>query len=140
MAAAVGKLFAYKKDGTSAERLAISLILLLAVISPLSDMIKGELRLDIPEADVTVGETEYTEVLRSSYEEGVRCALCDRFGLESDNVRVRLFGFSPTEMTAEKVGVTLRGKDIFADTEDIEEYVLKIMKGAVVCEVEVELG
>lgn len=118
-------------------RTALGIILLSSLLAPTLGMIGGlaDITLDIP----YYGEEGYGdpvgEVAGEAFCDGVRVLVCEEFGLTYGHVSVRTSGFRMSDMSAEKIYITLRGTAALADSRAISEYV-SVRMG---CECEVNI-
>ena len=131
-------LLLYKKSG--AARLALSVLLIYAVLVPLSAVFSGfgGLVLDGELGDISGYDKEYERVAREAFCEGIDAYICSELGLSSDGVLVNCRGFNYKEMRAERVRVTLSGRCISADSLKIKRLLED--GGLGMCEVEIEIG
>ena len=121
-----------------ASRFAVGVLFLYATVLPVAFAIKNsnvDSILKNPELDFSDGE--YELVAKAAFEDGIRDAVCQKFSLKEDSVRVSAHGFDFEKMSAEVISVVLSGRAIFADIEKIEKYVTALGCGK--CEVEIEL-
>ena len=123
-----------------AQSLALGIITLWVILSPLGDMAEhfdpnswGE-SFDIPEYNS--GEIDI--VIEDAFADGICSAVSDKFSLDREDVRVRLYGFDKTEMRAEKIMIILSGRAAFSDYKAVEKYINSMEVGE--CNVEIEIG
>lgn len=122
------------------QSLAIGIITLFVILSPLSDMVShfdpdGWLdSSDFPEYET--GEMDY--IIEDAFAEGLSRAVAEKFSLDSEDIRVRLYGFNKNEMSAEKIMIILSGRAALADYKAVEKYVREMEVGE--CSVEIEIG
>ena len=121
-------------------RLALAVVLLWAVISPLSDLISGLSEFpSLPDFPAEEGvDPLYEARAREAFCEGVCAAVCEKFSLSASDVSVRAEGFDVQAMRAEKIFVLLKSKGIFSDSFAIAAFVEA--EGLGECEVEIEIG
>lgn len=138
VASAAG-LIAYRGGGSTAERAAISIVILSCTVCPLADAVRNtEIRL--PNIQTYPEDLRYNETLGEALADGIAAALCEKFGIEDENIRVAVRGFEPESVTVERVTVILRGKALLTRVEDVKRYVKEIMSTEEdICVVEIEL-
>ena len=115
-------------------RAAVSIILVIAIITPLPALmgkIRGEL--DFSLDDSIGGE----DIRLASFEEGVARYIASEFNLAREDVEVEAIKFSPTEMKAEKILIILSGKAVTANYKKIERDVGQLGIGEVEVKVEI---
>lgn len=124
-----------------AERLAVGIIILCVILAPLVESIShfdpdGWLsEIDIPEN----GEgTELGGVIEDAFADGIAKAVAEKFSLDSEDIRVRLYDFDQTSLRAEKIRIILSGRAALADYKAIEKYIDGMEIGE--CDVEIEIG
>lgn len=140
---AMASLASHFLSGTDAARygrLALAVVLLWAVISPLAGLLQS-----LPEIpsfslpDVEGSDSPlYAERAEEAFCEGIRAAVCEKFSLAGEELSVRTEGFDVTAMRAKRVHILLKGKGILADGFAIEAFIEKENLGE--CEVEIEFG
>ena len=64
--------------------------------------------------------------------------MAEKFSLDRENIRVRLYGFDKDSLTADRIRVILSGGAALADYKAVEKYVDGLGVGD--CDVEIELG
>ena len=118
-------------DAARYGRLALSVVLLFAVLSPLLP--------DFPAPPTQEGDAPLYEVrAEEAFCEGIRAAVCEKFSLDASALSVRTEGFDVTAMRAERIRILLKGNGIFADSFAIAAFVEA--EGLGECEVEMEFG
>ena len=126
--------------GARLGRLAVGCVLLWAVLSPLGDLISSIPAW--PEITLPPAEGEdaplYEERVREAFCEGIGAAVCEKFSLKEECVRVRAEGFSVEEMRAKKIFILLKGEAIFCDALAVSSFIEG--EGLGECEVEIEIG
>ncbi len=121
-----------------ASRFAVGALLLYAVLFPI---VKAAGNIDFgsvmspPVLDTEGGE--YELVAKRALEDGIRDAVCEKFSISGDDVRVTAHGFDFEKMKAQSISLVLSGRAIFKDIEKIEKFVSSLECG--ICEVEIEL-
>ncbi len=127
-------------DAARYGRLALSVVLLFAVLSPLTSLVHTlpELpSLSVPPAEE--GDTPLYEArAEAAFCEGIRAAVCEKFLLDASALSVRAEGFDITAMRAERIRILLSGNAILADSFAIAAFVQE--QGLGECEVEIEIG
>lgn len=129
----------YKDSFEGVSKFAFSVILISAVLSPLSRIAAErppDFSLKLPE--LPAGEREYEEVARKAFCDGIVAALKSEYSLNDGEVLVSVSGFEFEKMRAELVRVTLRGRGILLDRKKTEDYVESLGVGE--CEVKIEIG
>ena len=115
-------------------RAAVSLILIMAIITPLPSLI-GNIR---GELDFSVGDAMEGEDIRLvSFEVGISRYIASEFDLSAEEVLVEAINFDPEEMRAEKILITLTGRAALANYKNIEKTVSRLELG--VAEVKIEI-
>lgn len=100
-------------------RAAMSLILVMAILSPLPsliDRIGGEL-------DFTETEGSGEDIRLSAFGEGIREYISSEFDLDAEEVLVEIVGFDSEEMRCEKILITLSGRAALADYKRVERLI-----------------
>lgn len=100
-------------------RAAMSLILVMAILSPLPsliDRIGGEL-------DFTEIEGSGEDIRLSAFGEGIREYISSEFDLDAEEVLVEIVGFDSEEMRCEKILITLSGRAALADYKRVERLI-----------------
>ena len=115
--AALGGALLYDSERDAVSRTAISLILLLATVSPIVAFI-SQLSFTLPELPELpeVQEGEYAEVAREAFCDGVAELLSEKYSLPSES-------FDFTAMRAERITVTLRGSAVRCDPLLVEKFI-----------------
>lgn len=123
-----------------AQSLALGIITLWVILSPLGDMIKhfdpnsfGQ-SIDVPE----FSDGEIDVVIEDAFADGICLAIADKFSLDRDEIRVRLYGFEKSKMCAEEIMVILSGRAALSDYKAVEKYINAMEVGE--CRVEIEIG
>lgn len=134
----VGICLALSNGSGKAQSLALGIITLWVILSPLGDMIEhfdpNSLDVDIPE----YGSGEIDMIIEDAFADGICTAVADKFSLDTDDIRVRLYGFDKEEMRAEKIMIILSGRAALSDYKAVEKYInsLEVGEG----NVEIEIG
>ena len=112
-------------EGDNASRTAISIILLLAVLSPLPMLVSQSPELSLPDLSggVTDKDAEYLNVARGAFEDGIAEMLSEKYSLSKESFAVKLDGFDFAEMKAERITVTLRMSAAMCDPLAVEKYI-----------------
>ena len=127
--------------GGTSEKIAVGLITLSVIITPLADCLSDfniEEWLNSIKAEVGDVGTEYGEVLEEAFAEGIVRAVADKFSLDKENIRVSLTGFDAERLWAQRIRITLSGRAALADYKAVENYVNTLEMGK--CDVEIEIG
>ena len=114
-------------------RAAMSLILVMAILSPLPSLVEkigGELEFSEIEGS---GE----DIRLSAFGEGIREYISSEFDLDSDEVAVEIVGFDKEEMKCEKILITLSGRAALADYKRVERLIDELGLGE--AEVKIEI-
>ena len=115
-------------------RAAVSLILIMAIITPLPSLI-GKIQGDL---DFSMGDAIEGEDIRlASFEEGIRGYVASEFNLLREEVEVEAINFNSNVMKAEKILITLTGRAVLANYKSIEKAVNQLGLG--VAEVKIEI-
>lgn len=139
--AVVGVLSLISYGSGRAESLSLAIITLFIIAAPVVravgsfDMEGWLSSFDSPDYEV---DSEYGEVLRESFAEGISLAVADKFSLNKEDIRVRLSGFDAQNMRADSIKIILSGRAVFADYKAVESYIDRLEMGE--CSVEIEIG
>lgn len=122
------------------ESLALGIILLSVIITPIADGLidfDGEIpgKIEIPDG---IGQEGIDSVIEEAFADGICSAVEEKFSLDRENIRVRLYGFDKDSLTADRIRVILSGGAALADYKAVEKYIDGLGVGD--CEVEIELG
>ena len=124
--AAVAALISYDGGKSIDIRSAVSIVLLVAVASPIAAFV-GELSdKGLPSFAIPDGEEmtpEYEEVALDAFCEGIGELLAERYSLDKSCFAVKAENFDFTKMRAEKIYVTLYGRAVLCDPDAIERLV-----------------
>lgn len=127
------------KETERVSRLALGLLLLAALLLPLSDALSELPALLLPEGDGVAGEGGYYEQAgEEGFAEGILSAVSEKFSLPREQMSIRIEGFSFAEMRAERIRILLRLGGARVDPARIEKYITEAGLGE--CEVELEIG
>ena len=123
--AALGGALLYDAERDRASRTAISVVMLLAILSPLPALISEIPTLSMPSLPdgVADGEGEYLRVAESAFKEGIAEMLAQKYSLSKESFAVKLDGFDFVNMKAERITVTLRGSAVRCDPLAVEKYI-----------------
>ncbi len=131
---------AYSSRLESFRRFAFGVLLFSVVCTPLFSVFDGwqgafnDIFPEMPPAEEGSGE----EVFENAFCDGVKRAVCEKFSLNYNEVRVLSESFSKEDFTAKKVRVILSGGAALSDYREIEKYVNGMDIGE--CKVEIEIG
>lgn len=122
------------------SRIALSVLMLYVVISPLASMaknmdFKSVFDVDFNEEIISDG---YEGIAEDAFARGIESAVAEKFSLSEENIRVRVVDFDFENMRAGKISVILSGRAALADYKSIEKYLNGLNIG--VCECEIEIG
>lgn len=123
-----------------AERAAFSVLLIAALATPTASVLSyiGTL-IRLPSGERPTPDTSvYEQTLTDAFSEGVRRAVCEKFSVRAEAVRVGVRGFSVKEGRAESITVLLLGEAWHVDHRAVKSYIEKEGWGA--CEVRRESG
>ncbi len=139
--AIVGVLSLISYGSGKAESLSLSIITLFVIASPIVSA-AGSFDIDgwlssIGSPDYEV-DSEYGAVLEESFAEGIALAVADKFSLNKEDIRVRVWGFDPENMRADNIKIILSGRAALADYKAVESYIDRLEMGE--CSVEIEIG
>ena len=114
-------------------RAAMSLILVMAILSPLPSLVEKI------EGDIDFSEIEGSgeDIRLSAFGDGIREYISSEFDLDSDEVAVEIVGFDKEEMKCEKILITLSGRAALADYKRVERLIDELGLGE--AEVKIEI-
>lgn len=136
MLVAFFELFSYSGGEEKGERLALSVIVIYLIISPLLPIVEGLSDFDISEItgeDATLTGGTYFEVSEQAFKNGIEKLLLEKWGLEKSNAVVTVVGFDVNKMKAERIIITLLSGAASVDFREIEACVSEAGLGE--CEV-----
>ena len=120
-------------------RLALGIVLLYAVLSPLAALLSSFPALpDLPELPQQENAPLYEQYAQEGFCRGIASAVGEKFSVAEARISVRAEGFDVQSMRAEKIWILLRGEAVFADGPAIKAFVEG--EGLGECEVEIEIG
>ena len=124
-AASVASLVSYDGGKGVAARGAISIVLLLAVSQPVIAFASelSELRAPTFSGFDTEEVGEYERVAEEAFAQGVAKLIAEEFSLSEKNISVKTEGFDVSNMSAEKIFVTLYGRAALCDPGAIEKFI-----------------
>ena len=125
------------KGKSDPSRLALAIILLSVVVSPIADMTLDGSLAGVEYDESIIGDG-YEGVAEQAFGRGILSAVAEEFSLDEDNLRVEIDGFDFDKMRAERIRVILSGRAALADNKSIEKYINGLDRG--VCECEIEIG
>ena len=123
------------------ESLVIGIVVLWVLISPVLDSLvhfdfdKWIDSIEIPEYG---DNSQIGSVIEDAFAEGIARAVAEKFSIDEDSVRVRLYGFDQNKLCAENIRVILSGRAIMVDYKAVEKYINEMDIGE--CNVEIEVG
>lgn len=123
------------------ERLAIGIVTLYIIISPLAEGLSDfnlDRFIDSLQGESVQVAPGHEGVIEDAFSDGVARAVAERFSLDRENIRVSLRNFDIENMRAEKIRLTLSGSAALADYKAVEKYVNSLDLGE--CDVEIEIG
>ena len=130
--------------GTEAARygrLGLSVVLLWAVIAPLSELCRALPEIpdfSIPSVEEGEGAPLYAVRAEAAFCDGIAAAIAEKFSLQKAQITVISEGFDVLSMRALRVRVLLKKEAVFADSFAIASFVEG--EGLGECEVEIEIG
>ncbi|GEM_PF-5527676 len=117
-------LLSFLLEGNQLEGLTKRVFSVIFLSSLLPFLIEGvTLFSEMPDFSLPSYESSLETVSKEALEAGLGEALMEEFGMEKDEVRVMLVGFSTETMTAKSVTVFLSGAAVFLDQNGIRAYV-----------------
>lgn len=119
-------------------RFLFSLIFASVIFSAIASCFTGQTP-DFPTPDVEMGENAFDEVVREAMKEGWEEGLMQEFSLSADDFTLTLSEVDPTSHLPTFASVILRGRGVFTDTRQMEEY-LKEKGGFANVRVSIHLG
>lgn len=118
---------------------AFSLVLLLAVLSPVREYIGGFLdNTSLPEAPSIEEGGEYERVAEEAFLLGIERLVADKYGIPEEEVTVRCDGFDFSRFSCERIYLTLSGSAATSDHRGIKNFIEENFEGD--CIVEIEFG
>ena len=124
-----------------AERIALGIISLYIIVSPIADGLShfdaDDWLGSLPAVDGEI-DSEYTALLEEAFTDGIRSCVAEKYSLDKADVRVRVYGFDSSRLSAERIRVILSGGAIIADYKAVEKYLNSLGLGE--CDVEIEIG
>ena len=122
--ATLGGSILYDGERATASRTAISVVLLLAVLSPLPALISDLPVLQEPIIpDGIEGTEEYIRVAEEAFKDGISEMLAQKYSLPEEDFAVKLENFDFATMSAERISVTLRAGAVVCDPLAVERYI-----------------
>ena len=123
------------------ESLVIGIITLWIILMPIADGIRHfepDSWLDSIEIPDNGNESQIGEVIEDAFAQGVADSVAEKFSLNREDIRVRLYDFDDKELSADRIRIILSGRAVIADYKAIEKYINEMDIG--VCDVEIEMG
>ena len=130
------ELFSYSGGEEKGERLAVCVIMIYLIISPLLPMVEGLRDFDISEITGTDGELSggaYLDASEEAFKKGIEKLLYEKWGLPKSEAVVTVVGFDFNKMKAERIIITLLSGAASVDFREIEACVSEAGLGE--CEV-----
>lgn len=123
--AALGGAAIYDGERSAISNVAISVVLLSALVSPLASLLSGLPTLSIPELpDASPEDTgEYIEVAEEAFSRGIAELLAEKYSLPAESFAVKIEGFDFENMRADAIIVTLRDRAVVCDPLAVEKYI-----------------
>lgn len=112
----------YGRRLEATARVALGIILVSAIISPLISIGRELLAIDVDKGEF-VGSSAVGETAEDAFCRGVRSALAAELSVSADDIDVKCRGFSAEKMKAEKITVTLYGSAALADHSALRRFV-----------------
>lgn len=128
-----GYVFASKKEEKVAK-VALGIILVSAIISPLISLCRG--LAELPEYSDSAKDDVFEKTAEEAFCNGVELALAEHFSLEVEQITVLAEGFSAEKLRARTLTVYLGGSARLADYRAIIEFVVENNFGE--CEVKLQ--
>ena len=126
------------RQGERSVTLALSVLVLAAVVLPLGELVSSLPEADFDfEADVTQGDGDYERVAEAAFCEGVIKTVSSEFSIEEENLRAYCVGFDFEKMRCKCLTVRVQGSAVFSDFDAIKKFLSENLGG---CEVEVVIG
>ena len=138
--AIIGALSLLTYGSGRAESVALAIICLYILASPLVELVGGFKpegffdSIKIPEVEIGSG---YDAVIEDAFADGIGRAVADKFLLRKEDIRVRLVGFDSERMRAEKIQLILSGRAALADYKAVEKYIDSLSLGEGSVEIEI---
>ena len=122
-------------------KIAVGIATLLFVSSPFLYLLDGAFRIELPSLEFSEvwGEGRFDEVGKEAYVRGVKLALAEKYGADTDSFAVTVDGFDTETLSAERLTVTLTGKAALLDYRAVCEYLENSLKIGE-CRVNVDIG
>lgn len=138
--AALAVFISYGGASERAVKGAVSVILIYTLCMPIVDMVGDfsveNLNFELQLEDVE-SSSEYFETVEQAFVRGVKSYVCEEFGLDVDEVFVKIQGFAIESMRAERISIVLSGRAALSDVTRIAEAVKNAGLGE--CEVNIKI-
>ena len=124
-----------------AESLAVGIIILFVILSPIAESLSHfdvDSWLGSFEVEDYEGDAPLDSVIEDAFADGIRRGVAEKFLLDKEDIRIRLYDFDKESLTAGRIRVILSGRAALADYKSVEKYINEMNIGE--CEVEVEFG
>ena len=140
---AVVSYLSYPSALTDAAKRGLSIILILAIVSPLPALIEGIADFSLSDFESVnsgfeAGQQGYEKAMEDAFSLGIGRLVAEKFSLNEDDISVRVKNFNAESMEAERIYITLSGLAALSDAKRIEDYVFR--EGLGDCEVNVLIG
>ena len=135
---ALASFFTYDGESRKASRLALGIILLASLVSPIASAVRGLASIDFSDTGAYVESSAVEKTLEEAFCEGVAVCIAEEFSLKGDTVRVKARAFNSETMRADELTVTLSGSSATKDLKAVESFVNGLGLGK--CILEVRLG
>ena len=135
---ALASFFTYDGESRKASRLALGIILLASLVSPIASAVRGLASIDFSDTGAYVESSAVEKTLEEAFCEGVAVCIAEEFSLKADTVSVKAHAFNSETMRADELTVTLSGSSATKDLKAVENFVNGLGLGK--CILEVRLG
>lgn len=127
----------YRGELDRAVKGALAVIMLAVIVLPLRGLSSHVLPDFSADGFLPEGDAEYETVGREAFEEGIRLAIAEKFGIDKEDITVTAVGYDFSSMRAQRIRVLLSGSAVTADARLIRSYITE--QGLGECEVEIEI-
>ena len=136
-AVALASFASYDGDARKSSRLALGIILLASLISPVISAVRGLASIDFSDTGSYVESSAVEKTLEEAFCDGIAGCIAEEFSLKRDSVSVKAIGFNSETMRADVLTVTLSGVAATKDLVAIESFANGLEAGKCVLEVRV---